>query len=251
MLSVRSGNQVVQRYDAVSLIQQVIAHVRADKTGASRDHITQKESSVLHGTFSPELYAGSDVAGSRVVTDSYRRFRISLLAPVRSCRKRSFEAQSRIRGLCRTHSANGYAISSGKYCCRPKSSRSDRCRASLTRSCSGDFWRLRWSRSTTSPMVSDTRCSRPIAIFGDFYFGFAALVCSRGYRIDRGLGNRRFIVQPKWLGAVSKESGSDHRADSGADGDVSGLVCISVGMAVRRRVPIGGYTRLRCSYFFH
>ena len=44
-------------------------------------------------------------------------------------------------------------------------------------------------------------------IFGPFYFGFAA-VFAVGVAISiAGLAFRRFVIRPKWLGPLSKESG--------------------------------------------
>jgi Fe-S oxidoreductase len=45
------------------------------------------------------------------------------------------------------------------------------------------------------------------SVFGAFYFAFAALFACFVILSMVGLGIRRFIVQPKWLGALSPESG--------------------------------------------
>ena len=44
------------------------------------------------------------------------------------------------------------------------------------------------------------------SIFGEFYFGLAALFAMAVTVSMVGLATRRFIVQPRWLGAVSRES---------------------------------------------
>src|SRR5690349_7411936 len=54
-ISGRPGYQIIQREHAVPLVEQIFTHMRADKAGPARNHISQTDPSVLHGTFSPEL----------------------------------------------------------------------------------------------------------------------------------------------------------------------------------------------------
>ena len=49
-----AGFQVIENDYAVSGIQQVIAQMRADKTGAARNRISQAVPPLPHGTFSAE-----------------------------------------------------------------------------------------------------------------------------------------------------------------------------------------------------
>ena len=75
-------------------------------------------------------------------------------------------------------------------------------------SCSGDFWRLRWSRSNHFANGFGYRLLSERQHLRKFLFRIRGVICARRDRCRwSGLATRRFIVQPKWLGAVSMESG--------------------------------------------
>ena len=245
----RPGYQVVQREYAVALIEQVFTHVRADKSGAARNHISQTDSSVLHGTFSPERMLDPtwpEVAILLTLTAVSVFLFLRRLVPVRANHPK-FEARSGLRaGRTRASAFRDFVwevLLQGKVI---------RERPLPGIAHAFVFWGF-----LAFALVSINHFANGFGrslfterqLIWQLLLRSCGTVCMLVFFSMVGLGIRRFIVQPKWLGTVSLESGI-----------ITVLILVLMvtylfglwrvaGRHVRPRGPTGGCTRWRLLVF--